>query len=351
LPKAQNGPRKRYRSWIARTAVALGAIALFCRNTDWSEVANRLQNLNLWYFVLALVTFAAAQVIQAFRWRLLLRTQSIHIGMPPVVKLYFLGLYYNNVMPGSVGGDLLKAWYVTKHTDRRFEGALSVVVDRVVGLVTTLMIAAAAAAYIILVQGHLAVQTGPEAVVARRSSGGLISGLLWIGAVLVIVFLALVLYPRSRTWLKGLAARLLTGWRTLVAKTIRAAIVYCSKPVTILWTILLTVVAQGVVVVAFWSLGAQLGIKAGLEYYLLILPATWVVGAIPISIAGLGVLEAGMVVMFTHLTGTDSENAAKVLAICQRLVWVLASLPGGVIHLLGAHLPKEFSIDDENPVN
>ncbi len=341
---------KRHWSWVARTAVALGAIALFCHNTDWADVAGRLRGLNPWGFAIVVVTFAAAQIIQAFRWRLLLRTQSIHIGMLTVIKLYYLGLYYNNVMPGSVGGDLLKAWYVTKHTERRFEGALSVVVDRVVGLATTLLIAAAAAVYILVVEGHFTVRDDPGTGAARRSPESLLSPMFWVGVALIVLFLASLLYPRSRAWLKRLANRLATDWRSWVARGKKAAAVYCSKPLTILWTILLTVVGQGVVVVTFWYLGGQLGIKAGLAYYLLIFPATWVLGAVPISIAGLGVLEGSMAVLFVVLTGADLE-AAKALAICQRLVWVLASLPGGLIHLLGAHLPKEFFVDAENSVN
>jgi uncharacterized membrane protein YbhN (UPF0104 family) len=159
-----------------------------------------------------------------------------------------------------------------------------------------------------------------------------------------------LLHPRSRAWLKSIAARLAANWRTWVAKAVRAAVVYCSKPSTIVWTVLLTALGQGIVVVAFWYLGGQLGIKAELEYYLLIFPASWVLGAVPISIAGLGVCEGTMVAMFVVLAGADPD-AAKALAICQRLVWVLASLPGGIIHLLGAHLPKEFFVDAENPVN
>jgi glycosyltransferase 2 family protein len=351
LPKAQNGQVKRHWSWIARTAVALGAIALFCHNTNWRDVADRLRGMNLWCFAIVVVTFATAQIIQAFRWRLLLRTQSIQISMLTVIKLYYLGLYYNNVMPGSVGGDLLKAWYVMKHTDRRFEGALSVVVDRVIGLATTLMIAAVAAVYILRARGRLVMQEGsPQGGLTQRSSEGLSSGLLWIGAAVVVLFLALLLHPRSRAWLKGIAAHLAANWRIWVAKAVRAAVVYSSKPLTIVWTVLLTALGQGIVVVAFWYLGDQLGIQVGLEYYLLIFPASWVLGAVPISIAGLGVTEGTMVAMFVILAGAD-KDAAKALAICQRLVWVLASLPGGLIHMLGAHLPKEFFVDAENPVN
>jgi uncharacterized membrane protein YbhN (UPF0104 family) len=129
-----------------------------------------------------------------------------------------------------------------------------------------------------------------------------------------------------------------------------ALIIYCSKPATIFWAFVLTFISQSTVIVSFWLLGRDLGIEAGLKYYFVIFPATWVVGAVPVSIAGLGVLEAGIVELFTRLAGTPRE-LGMALALCQRFVWVLVSLPGGLIHLLGAHLPRDICVDCEPPGN
>jgi uncharacterized membrane protein YbhN (UPF0104 family) len=113
-------------SLIARIAVATLAILWVLWGQDWRTLAEVFRNLSPWYFGLSLIVFATAQVIIAVRWWLQLRAQSIHIEVWAAVRLFYLGLIYNNVMPGAVGGDLLKAWYVTKHTDRRLAGALSV---------------------------------------------------------------------------------------------------------------------------------------------------------------------------------------------------------------------------------
>ena len=119
-----------------------------------------------------------------------------------------------------------------------------------------------------------------------------------------------------------------------------AVVVYCSRPGTLLLSLGLTWLGQSMVITAFWLLGRNLGIEAETRYYFVIFPITWVVAAIPVSIAGVGVLEAGVVTLFVSLTGAASESALA-LALCQRFVWVLASLPGGAIHLLGGHLPRE----------
>jgi glycosyltransferase 2 family protein len=330
-------------AWIARILVATGAILWVFRGQDWEELAAVFRRLSPWSFVLSLAVFAVAQVIIGLRWWLLLRAQSIHIQVQAAVRLYFLGLFYNNVMPGSVGGDLLKAWYVTKHTDRKIAGVLSVFVDRVIGL--TALILMAIATYTMFVRGRAIRGAGAD---QANSAGGLLqySGeVLWVAVTAAAVLAILLIHPYSRArvgltaervWIRGLM--LLHGMK-------EAVVVYCSKPWTLLEVLVLTFVSQTTVVVAFWLLGRHLGIGAGLRYYLVIFPVAWVVAAVPVSIAGLGVFEAAMVGMFGHLAGVPAEWA-MVLALCQRFIWVLASLPGGLIHLLGAHLPQEeISVD------
>lgn len=348
MSKAQDVRKKRHLSLIVRVTVATVAIAWVLRGQDWGDLAAVFRRLNLGVFALALVVFAAAQVIIALRWWLLLRAQSIHIGIGAAIRLFFLGLFYNNVMPGAVGGDLLKAWYVTKHTDKRLEGALSVVVDRVVGLAGLILMAILT--YSIFLEGGIAGRTGAE---ETRPAGWISQHkgvILWFGLAVVAALTLVLVHPHARARLKQVVRRALVRGAELLRGVRGALVVYCSKPWTLLWALLLTFVSQSVVIAAFWLLGGNLGIEAGPKYYFVIFPVMWVVAAVPISIAGLGVFEAGMVELFVLLTGAAAEEALAV-AFCQRFVWVLASLPGGLIHLLGAHLPREISVDSREPLN
>lgn len=335
---------ERHLSLIARIAVATVAILWVLWGQDWHELAGVFRNLSPWYFGLSLVVFAAAQVIIAVRWWLLLRAQSIHIEVSAAVRLFYLGLFYNNVMPGAVGGDLLKAWYVTKHTEKRLEGALSVFVDRTVGLAGTLVLAIFT--YLTFVRGRIAVGTGGAGHLAPYR--GVI---LWVGAAVGAVFVGLLVHPASRARLAQTAKRAWSRGVSLLRRVRDAVVVYCSKPWTLLWALVLTLIAQSVVIVAFWLLGRDLGVEAGLTHYFVVFPIMWVVGAIPISIAGLGITEAGTVGLFVSLVAATPEKVLA-LAFCQRFVWVLASLPGGLVHLLGAHLPqREISVDGQEPTN
>jgi uncharacterized membrane protein YbhN (UPF0104 family) len=340
LQDAMKAGRKRHVSLIARIAVATLAILWVLWGQDWRELAGVFRNLSPWYFGLSLIVFATAQVIIAIRWWLLLRAQSIHVEIWAAVRLFYLGLFYNNVMPGAVGGDLLKAWYVTKHTDKRLAGALSVFVDRAVGLTGTLVIAVFT--YLTFVRGRIAI--GGKGAGWLSHYWGVA---LWVAAAVGTVFAALLIHPAGRARLAGLAAQVWGKGALLLRGFKDAVVVYCSRPGTLLLALGLTLIAQSTVIAAFWLLGRDLGVEAGLRYYFVVFPVMWVVGAIPISIAGLGVTEAGTVGLFVTLSGATPEKVLA-LALCQRFVWVLASLPGGLVHLLGAHLPQqEISIDGQ----
>jgi hypothetical protein len=302
--------------------------------------------MNLWVFAITLSVFVVGQVIVGLRWWLLLRTQSIYISVAAAVRLNFLGWFYNNFMPGAVGGDLLRAWYVTKHTAKRFEAALSVFVDRVVGLFSTLVIAAFF--YTVFLRN----QAEKVTFAGRGDLLKLLTRYRWIFVSIMIVFGAVFFGMMVRTRGRFLLKRAwlyirLQSYRIFV-KLKSAAIVYFSKPLTILAAFCLTVVLQIAIITAFWLLGRDLGIPVGLKYYYVFFTLTWVLGAVPVSVGGAVVVEGTLAYLFIHYASVEAESALA-LVLCQRIVWILASLPGAVIHLIGAHLPKDFFVDYDKP--
>ena len=124
-----------------RVVVAVIAVWWLFRGEDLGELVGIFKGLNILVFIGALVLYVIAQLIFVLRWWVMLRAQHIRIDYGAAVKLHFLGLFYNNCLPGSVGGDLLRAWYVTKHTEKKVEAVLSVFVDRAIGLSCTVVIA------------------------------------------------------------------------------------------------------------------------------------------------------------------------------------------------------------------
>ena len=91
---------------------------------------------------------------------------------------------------------------------------------------------------------------------------------------------------------------------------------------------------QSIVITGFWLIGRQIGIEVSAKYYFVFFPLTWALGAIPISVGGAVVVEGGLVSLFTVVAGVEAEKALAI-ALCQRVVWMVAALPGAFVHLAG----------------
>ncbi len=317
------------------------------RGQRWANLKQIFAQMNLWIFAAALGVFIFGQMLVALRWWLLLRTQSVFIKLWMAVRLHFLGLFYNNFMPSSVGGDLIRAWYVTRHTSKMFEAALSVFVDRLIGLSTTLIIAAFF--YLLFLRGR-------EAVIPSGNQGGLLNSIaghkeiiLWTAAIVLAAFCLMLLFKQGRAILIKVWSSIRTHSIRIINKLKNAIFIYCRSPLTILAAFGITVFLQIITITGFWFLGVNLGIETSIKYYYVFFTLTWVLGAVPVSIGGAVVVEVFLASLFIKFAGVG-EEAASALALCQRAVWMLASLPGAMIHLIGAHLPKDFFVDQNESI-
>jgi hypothetical protein len=334
-----------------RVAVVVGGVVLaiiwVSDEQRWAEFKAIFAQMSMFVFAGTLGIFGLAQLLVCVRWWLLLRTQGIFISYWVAVRLYLLGWFYNNVMPSSVGGDLVRLWYVTKHTDKKFEAALSVLVDRMIGLISTLIIAAFFYIVFLRPEGKKIDFVADNGFLA--SLGQYKWWLLSIGLAVAALFAALLLVGGSRAKLKTLWSHFCTHAGATLKKLGNAGILYGKKPVALLAAFGLTVVLQMMVITGFWFLGVNLGIEASIKYYFVFFTIVWVIGAIPISIGGAVVIEVALAGLFVKFAGVD-ETSAAALALCQRFVWIIASLPGAVIHLVGAHLPKDFFVDCDESI-
>jgi uncharacterized protein (TIRG00374 family) len=350
MPERKNKKRKLLFVFIRMTVVVALILYMVYRITQhqrWSSFLEYLQHMNPLVFALALGIFIICSIIIGLRWWLLLKPLAITIKPYVAVKLYFLGWFYNIFMPGSVGGDFIRAGYATKHTEKKIEAFLSVFADRFIGLLSTLIIAFCC--YLIfLARGGSKIAFGKTGSIENLADKG--QFIIWFIAVVGAIFVLLLLWKSSRMVIQKLYDKILRFAKKTAVKLRDAIIIYCKSPMTILLAFVLTVIVQMLTITGFWILGSNMGIEVEIGYYFVFFTLTWVVGTIPISIGGAGVVEGALVFLFVQMAGLD-EPAAWAIALSQRAVWLVASLPGAVIHLMGAHLPKDFFVDYNRPVS
>jgi len=348
MPKPKS-KRSRYISYLLRFAVAGAALYLTFRGEDLSKIADVLLGLHLWIFAALLGIWLLSQLVFVTRWSLLLKVQSINIGFWPAFRLHLLGVFYNNCLPTSVGGDLLRAWYVTTHTDKKLEAALSVFVDRAIGL-TGMLLMAFFCYWFIPVDGQKEGLTFSFDINLLQRLNEYRWVLMAVAAVFTLLLLAFISTARGRNFLRKSFKVFCEQSQSVLRKIHKAIRIYCRKKLALFFALLLTFCCQAIFIFGMWLVGRDIGIDVHIKYYFVFFPMAWLLGALPISIGALGIWEGTLKLMFGKVAvGFDEQLSA--LALCHRIIWLFGSLPGAVIHLIGAHLPKDFFIDYDKSLN
>jgi glycosyltransferase 2 family protein len=341
-------PRKTYNACVSGKIknflwliIALITLAVLSYNINWAEFKASIVGISWSWAIWAVVVYFFAQTVLAGRWLLLLRVQGIHISLYQVIKLTYLGLFYNNMMPGSVGGDLLKGWYITHHSDQtlRIEAAVTVFVDRLTGLIGMVMVAVLAS----FVIGSQITYDSPYGQIQIR-------WVIWaIFAAMVgvsIVFLSR--HVRRLLLLSYLLEKL--PFARFLRKADNAIRIYRHHIPTMLISLLITAVIQWTAIAAVWMLSQSLHFdKVTFVQCLIIMPIVWVIGvAIPVP-GGLGIIEGLITYLFCLAINPENPGQATeqalALAMLNRIMICTCSLPGALVPVFGGHLPKPAELE------
>ena len=336
---AQTSKKNKHISHLIRIVIAAAALYFAFKGESVRDIAKVFANLNLLVFVYALGLLLAGQLVFVLRWLVLLRAQGVYVSYWPALKLHLLGLFYNNCLPGSVGGDVLRAWYVTMHTDKKIEAALSVFVDRTVGLVCTVAMIFLAYWFIPAEGSGAELEFGTEFNVISLLVK-LLLGILALIVLAVVVIAVMYASRRLRPVLLKYVFILSISWKLWVDRIVTAVKIYCCKPFTLLLAIVLSFICQVMPIYGLYLIGKDLGIEAHIKYYYVFFPLSWIIGIIPISVGGAGVMELGLKGLFSKVAQVTASQGL-ILALAQRLTWLLVSIPGVIIHISGKHLPVD----------
>jgi hypothetical protein len=133
---------------------------------------NRMVREADWGFLAAaILVLPLVHLITSYRWYVLLRAQDVRIGVARTFVLNMVGAFYNSFMPGSTGGDVVKAYYAAKHTTHRTRAVLTVLIDRIIGLLALLVLGGAMAAFQWDVAECRRVAVGAGVVIAATAVG------------------------------------------------------------------------------------------------------------------------------------------------------------------------------------
>jgi uncharacterized protein (TIRG00374 family) len=279
-----------------------------------------------WYALWAVLIFAPVVALQCGRLVVMLAIQGVRLSFWTSTKLSFVGNFFNFALPGTTGGDLIKAYYLTHYTHLKTEAVTTVFLDRAIGLFGLVLLAGTS---ILLTRNPEQFQDLIRALV-------IICALLGLGA--LVVFSRRL---RAALRLRELANRLPMGEQLL--RVGRATVAMRHHKLLVLLSLLMTVALQATVMVGAVLMKDALHMEGGASYYFIYVSIGFLIAAIPIfPPQAVGVMEAFYVQFFAQQGGLRNDpSQALALALAMRLIQLVWAVPGVLVPLLGAHLPRK----------
>lgn len=299
--------------WVARGAVTVALLAFVLWRLDLSALADAFARLSWPWIVATVAIIYAAIAVSAWKWGEILSRRGLPARFGPLLRFYMIGQFFNNVLPTTIGGDVVRAWAHARVSGSAARSAASVVSERLIAGVAQGVATLLALAFV--------------------TSTPL---LVWIAVgflVLDVAFTALFAAPRvAEALVRSVLGARFAGAAGVVVATVREVRETLRDPWVIVRVGLLSLLFQVCVSGVNYGIFHGMGIPVSLAQCIVFTPMIFTVTPLPISVAGFGVREAAYMYFFAQ-AGVPGPAAVAASFLFFALVAV-ASLPGAPLFAL-----------------
>jgi glycosyltransferase 2 family protein len=284
---------------------------------DVWEVCTRATFLPL---LIAAVLVIVDRAIMAYRWFVLLRPLEGQ-NLPPfrtILRIFFVSTFVGTFLPASIGGDAVRAYSLSNHNVPIADSMASVVVDRMLGVLSVLIMALAG-----LALAHDLASSRPVLIAVG------ITALACLAAAALIF---------SNT-VDRLAERLISrlpweGVRKAAASLFASIRRYATHHGALGNVLVSSVAVQILRVLQAYFLGVSIGMQQPVAAYFAFIPLILLIMFLPITANGIGTGQAAFLWLFSRVgTPHDEAFALSILFIA---LGIVGNLPGALYYLKGA---------------
>jgi uncharacterized protein (TIRG00374 family) len=299
-----------------RLLIGIGAIVWLIASIDAGEAWSTLQRASATWLVVAMIAQIGSKACWLYRWKELLDSVGQSRPTGELAKLVLLGLFFNNFLPSSVGGDVARGIGLAGLGVPKATAAASVLADRIVGLFSLAIVAVLGG-----VAGFFLQPAQGPWLAATILAFALAAGTALLSRPAVIAALSRIPALAAEKGLGRKVRRLLESAQFLAGRdeAMRRALVL-SLGLSVFSTIY------------HWAIGQATGIGVPLTAYCVLVPAVMLFSSLPITLNGLGIREVSFVGLLAAQGVPRSD--ATVFALLAFLGTQVFSIAGGILFLV-----------------
>lgn len=305
-------------------AIALTAIALYL--SDPRLVLRAAAGADWRWIAAAIALVLVDRTLMARRWLDLLvaLTPGSRPRLGQVLRVFFVSSFISNFVP-SVASDLYRAYALSRHDVHLAESTASVLMDRALGVLSVVLVGAAALPF------------APE----TAARGAIVAGLAVMSALCAVA--ALVIFSgRAADGLRATVALVPLPLFHRVTEALTGAVRrYAGHQGALVRVLAMSVLVQVFRVLQAWCLGQALGIETPLLTYFVFIPIIVLIIQLPITINGLGTTQLAFDYLFVP-AGAPAPHVFA-LSVLFLALGIVGTLPGGVLYAFGERRPLPAS--------
>ena len=297
--------------WInALLKVTITCVLLYfvANKVDLTKAVDLLVRSNLGVIATAILVLHIQAVFAMLRWHQIMIEKRLLIPMPLTARYFWIGVFFNQVLPSSIGGDAVRGYYLVRGGHPLGSATVCILLDRILGM----------AGLVLLIM--LVIPLAAKMITIPEMRWGAVFALVVSTSGLVSMIFLDNITKKFADW------RVMRGLTTL-ARDLRQLL--ASKQGLSL--ISLSVIVHFLSIVVVGMLAWSLAIKVEWSALAIIVPIATLVTTVPVSIAGWGVREGVMVVGLGYI-GVVAEEALA-LSILYGISLLIVGLPGGFFWL------------------
>jgi len=263
--------------------------------TEVEKVFSLIKTIYPLAFAASVLIYISSLYVSAMRWKLLLPGE---FRVKRLFSLYLIGSFFNTFLPGAVGGDAVKSYYLYKEINKGSLSIASVFMDRYLGFISLMLMGSAGF------------------ILGFRYLKG--SEVVWLMPLIILLFLILSLIIFGLRLGKGIK---------ILSEFYEYFDYYRKQKALFVKAIFLSLIIQSVNTISMYIITRGLGQHIPLVYFFIFFPIIATISALPISIAGIGVREGSYVLLFGSI-GIKPE-----IATAMSFAWFLSVATGGLAGL------------------
>ena len=304
--------------WTIKIVVSAGLLYLLLSRVDLARLWTIARTASVPWLVTALGLYFLMIVISAWRWELLVRAQHMDVPFRWLLNSFLVATFFNNFLPSNIGGDVVRIRDTSKRAGSKTLATTIVLVDRGIGLLGLVFVAALGAT-----------------IAARHSDslGPLGPGLLWLilaGAIAIAT--PILMMPDRVGQLLSPLRRLHQEWvEERIARLTAGLAKFRQSPRALLACFAGAIVVQAVIVAFYAAIAHAIRVPVPVSHLAIMVPMSFIVQMAPISVNGFGVREATFGFYFAQLS-LPLESALALSFIGAALI-MLMSTTGAVAYL------------------